>query len=249
MIKPDVSQLFHLIGNVKYVIFLVMGSCFIFQGNVIQKFESKKTSFTEVVESLSELPTILITIIYKENRNLSYGNDISITFGKMHSAIKYNLSYGMNDMDDPSIPSLRFEPYSARDLGAVGTIAGFLIVPMSLPGRSILIENPGFELTLSVKNTSDFLSKVVSIGMALSTENNSIPCITSENKCVDPPYKDGSVTTFLISPGQVGLCYIYPKKYVYLEESNECRTHPYNQEVLHLSLKKMLLVQVHMLKK
>ena len=53
------------------------------------------------------------------------------------------------------------------------------------------------------------------------------------------PYKDGSVTTFLISPGQVGLCYIYPKKYVYLEESNECRTHPYNQEVLHLSLKKM----------
>ena len=111
---------------------------------------------------------------------------------------------------------------------------GFLIVPLFSPPPK---ENMTFQLSWTLKNTSDFLSKVISIGMFLSTENNSIPCITG--KCDDPGYNDGSVADFLITPGQIGYCYIFAEKYVFLEEIHKCRIQPYNQEVLHLSLEEM----------
>ena len=139
MVKPEFTNFFHIIGKIQYAVFLVLGVYFIIQGNVIQKFSLKKTSFTEDVEYVSELPTIMTTAIYKETRSLTYGNDFSITFGKLHSTT-YNLTYGINKMD--GLPSLRFEPYPARDFG-VGFRVGFLITPLSFPST----ENLTFELT------------------------------------------------------------------------------------------------------
>ena len=207
-----------------------MGCYFIFQGNVIQKYNLKKKAFTEEVEDVSELPTIMTEVVHKEKRSLTYGDDFSITFGILNSTT-YNLSYGINEM--AGLPSLRFEKISSRCSG-VGTMEGFLIVPLSFPSSK---ENMTFQLSWAFKNTSDFLSKVISIGMFLSTENNSIPCITG--KCDGPGYNDGSVVEFLLKPGQIGYCYIYAEKYIFLQELHKCRTQPYNQEVLHLSLEEM----------
>ena len=171
----------------------------------------------------------MTAIVHRDRGSLTYGNDFSITFGKLKSTM-HNLSYGINEM--VGLPSLRFEKYSSRET-AVGTMEGFLIVPLSSPSK----ENMTFHLTWTLKNTSDFLSKVVSIGMFLSTENNSIPCITG--KCDGPGNNDGSVVDFLITPGQIGYCHIYAEKYLSLEEIKKCRAQPFNQEVLHLSLEIM----------
>ena len=130
MMKPDISQILHLIGNVKYVIFLIMGSYFIFQGNVIQKYNLRKTSFTEEVEDVTELPTIMTTVVHRERGSLTYGNDFSITFENLNST-SYNLSYGINEM--VGLPTLRFEKYSSRDFPGLGTMEGFLLVPLSSP--------------------------------------------------------------------------------------------------------------------
>ena len=197
MIKPEVTQIFKFIGKVKYAVFLVLGYYFIFQGNIMQKYFLKKTSFTEDVENLSELPTILTTVIYTGNRSLAYGKDFSISFGNLNSTIMYNLTFGINNKH--GCPSLRFEEYSTREFG-LGTMAiGFLLIPLNLTSAE---GDLAFRLTWTLNQNTDL--PVVSIGMALSTENNSIPCISHNLGCDRGYYNDGSVKEMIINPLQIG---------------------------------------------
>ena len=110
MLKPEVTQIFKIVGKVKYAVFLVLGFYFIFQGNVIEKYNLKKTTFTEEVEDVTELPTIMTAVVHRESRSLTYGDDFSISFGILNSTT-YNLSYGINEM--AGLPSLRFEKISS----------------------------------------------------------------------------------------------------------------------------------------
>ena len=95
----QISQCLRIIGRVKYCLFCLVGYYFIYQGDVINKFNIKRTSFSQHDESITELPTILVNVMHKDNRTWSYENDFTISLGPLGSPNLHKLIYGENDID------------------------------------------------------------------------------------------------------------------------------------------------------
>ena len=85
---PHATDILKLVGRGTYLILLILGIYFIYQGEVIPKYELKRTSFTEYIENATELPTILTQVIYRDNSSWTYGKDFNISYGK-----KYGVYY------------------------------------------------------------------------------------------------------------------------------------------------------------
>ena len=94
-------QILQMISKVKYFILLALGYYFIHQGDVLAKFQMKRTSFSEHMEPISELPTLLTKVIYNDNRTWTYGKDFTIVYGKLKSdsQISSTLTFGENVVD------------------------------------------------------------------------------------------------------------------------------------------------------
>ena len=148
----QISKCFKIIGGVKYLLYFFVGCYFIYQGDVLTKYNIKRTSFSQYDESITELPTILTRVMYKDNRTWSYENDFSISFGLLSSHEYHKLNYGENDINGMIIhfEQLKNQPFSESHINT------FRITLLNSPSKSNLV----FHLLWALKNTSDHHAKV-----------------------------------------------------------------------------------------
>ena len=69
----------HICRNFVYAILLFLGVYFIYAGQIIQKFQQKRTNFAEYGEEITEFPTILTSLEYttQVDKILEHGKDNS----------------------------------------------------------------------------------------------------------------------------------------------------------------------------
>ena len=190
----------------------------------MNKYKLKRTSFSEFNEPLTELPTIMTSIVYKDNRTWIYGQDFSIAFGM--GAVQ-NLTQGRNNPFGS--PDVFLENIFARAYHEGNTQNTFRIKPLNHHMRE---NSPTIRLLWTLNSSPDILSKVASISAKLTAENNSIPCINSNFQC-HQMFFDGDTKDLVIRPSQMGYTNVYPVKYTYLPEFGvKCRNKPFNEETL-----------------
>ena len=72
-----------IIDTLVYIALSLLGLYFIYEGHILEKYRSKKTSYAEYDEEITELPT-MVTYIDKDIRNqFKYGKDFDISFGRV----------------------------------------------------------------------------------------------------------------------------------------------------------------------
>ena len=101
MVKLKLNQTIQIVGHFMYMAFLCLGIYFIYEGNVVQRFQMKRTNFAESNERVNELPTILANIEYQypyPNALLDYGIDFNISYQVFGSAAAVNLTSGRNSL-------------------------------------------------------------------------------------------------------------------------------------------------------
>ena len=146
-----------------YLAFSVLGFYFIYEGNVLQRFNSKKTFFAEYDEPVNEFPTIYTMIDGPMKGHLEYGKDFNISFRAQKSVKKIpgerdrlkreNLTIGKNILVDSPL-EVTFEPIWD------GTV--FRISPLNYEQRIPL----AYELEFTSSNTTG----ISSVGLQLITE-------------------------------------------------------------------------------
>ena len=239
--NPHTIDMLKLIGRGTYLIFLILGIYFIYQGEVIPKYELKRTSFTEHIENATELPTILTQVIYRDNNSWTYGKDFNISYGNMELTTQtssHTLAIGENIVNNGSL-YLNFEHlHQLQGFISNGVFFSmFRITPINFPYKPELTN----QLIWTLNDTGELQSRVIAFSVSFSTYNNSVLCINSQMKCVEGHY-DGEVTEIMIKPSEIYFPTIFPEKYTYLKGISGCRTEPYNQLVLKESLKQMASV-------
>ena len=227
MSKSQVSTIFHIAGKAKYFVFLAIGCYFIFQGDVLSKFSLKRTSFAEYNELITEHPTILTKAIHNDNRTWIYGKDFNITYKNSMGIL--NLTIGENAMTkgmEFSFEQLNLVTFNHKLYHA------FFVTPVKLATET----DPEFELTWTFDKDqiNYFSSHLLAVSMTLSTENNSLPCVNSDMAHCSgiDVYLDGDCKDVVINLGQNLFANIYPVKFLFLEEQENCRKQPYNEEIL-----------------
>ena len=158
----------------------------------MDKYKLKRTSFSEFNEPLTELPTIVTSIVYKDNRTWIYGQDFSIAFGM--GAVQ-SLTQGRNNLSGS--PDVLLENIFARDYHEGNTQNTFRITPLNLHVQE---NGPTIRLLWTLNSSSDILSKVASISTKLTAENNSIPCINSNFQCHQMYFDGDTKAGFFIRP-------------------------------------------------
>ena len=63
MLKPQAQITVQAFGKVKYLSLLVLGSYFIYQGDVLAKFSLERTSYAMYKEPVFEMPTIMTKVM------------------------------------------------------------------------------------------------------------------------------------------------------------------------------------------
>ena len=91
-----IEQTLWVLENVVYLFLLFLGVFFIYQGDVIHKYQIRRTNFAGFEEHPSELPTILTYVEYtKPLMRLKYGIDFNMSYEHLGS-FPTNLSEGIN---------------------------------------------------------------------------------------------------------------------------------------------------------
>ena len=77
MLQITPKHVIQLIEKLVYIALICVGCFFIYQGDVLQRFQLKRTNFAEYEENLTEFPTILTWPAFG---NLKFGEDYNISF-------------------------------------------------------------------------------------------------------------------------------------------------------------------------
>ena len=135
MVQLQLNQTIQIVGQFMYIAFLCLGIYFIYEGNVVQRFQMKRTNFAESNERINELPTILAEIeyIYPYPDNLMiYGTDFNISYQAVGSEEKIdkqiNLTLGENTLSNSEL-IINFEQQSefAKDINSRKRQASFCL--------------------------------------------------------------------------------------------------------------------------
>ena len=99
MFMLEVKTFYSLLKGIKYIMFLVLGCYFISKGDVLPKFNLRRTSFAEYKEPMTELPTIMIKLIHNQDgENTTYGREFNISIKTLGSSKQENLTLGENPL-------------------------------------------------------------------------------------------------------------------------------------------------------
>ena len=196
-----------IIDTFVYIALSLLGLYFIYEGHILEKYRSKKTSYAEYDEEITELPT-MVTYIDKNIRNqFKYGKDFNISFGRVSTP--KNLTDGVNIVDGDSGLKVDFE----RLLG--GNV--FKIMPINF--------SPGMKLSYKLSYYFTKVTQMFRVYLHMASENYSI------DLDYDKEY-DGSRKKTLLYLGDRKKITLTAIKHVFLKSMRDCRDEPHNEVVL-----------------
>ena len=167
------KTLYQCLDQLIYSAFLFLACYFIYVGDVLDKFRSKRTNFAEYLEPVTELPTITTYIQSTDKIGvLLYGKDFNISYavytgqytdgGK--SQLKYNnLTIGINKIEGSPLKvmfEIIYDFLNGREI--------FKITPLNF--NPILSFPMHYELWYDFSKATSFTKKL-KLGLQLSTEN------------------------------------------------------------------------------
>ena len=220
MIHPTPAFVFKAIQRALNFLLVCVGIYFIYMGDVLHRFQAKKTNLAEYLEPMSELPTISTWIVFSgESDGLKLGIDFNISFGA-EWLLDNPLRLGKNSLQD--ILEIELE----EDFREEDEPQMYKISPLNfLSGMS-----EAFLLTYTFRGDEN--PPVTRVGVGLSTANNSY--------CGRPHASlyDGEVFENLAKKGEQKWIRIQPIKYLYRESHEKCRDKPYYDMLLEKTLER-----------
>ena len=198
---PSTHQIFQVIDKLVYLVLLLVGVYFVYQGDAVNKFFKKRTNFAEYHEPITELPTIITHIDSLERGQFKYGKDFNISFEHKETRIPANLTFGENEVNGSPLKV---------DFEAIDDGYKFKITPINY--------QPGMPYTHVMKYIFENSSGVSKVKMRPSAESNAVSL-------------DGRITdaTFRLALGESKFVTIFPKKIILLEHLKQCREKPFNE--------------------
>ena len=179
MCNCDCKPLLKILDYSIYASLLFLGCYFIIEGDVVEKYQSKRTNFAEYLEPVTELPSITTYIhsYYGDHRSFQYGKDFNISYStngeysiSERNIEKENLTFGVNRVRGSSL-NVRFERLYD---GLYGRYL-FRITPLNFKP----VHNVDHALQYIFRNSTG-----LKIGLQLSAENGtslSIVTVSAEN--------------------------------------------------------------------
>ena len=222
MIHLTSSLIFKGVERAIYLFILIcLGVYFIYIGDVVNRFQAKKTNLAEYFEPITELPTIFAWIEFSEGSkptNFKLGLDFNITwiwdYDDMDS---YSLRLGKNIFNNGL--ELEFEEVPEIDIKHP---LMYKIIPLNFPDG--MPKDYLFSLHFDFTKNDTTVERA---GIAFSTRNNS-HC----GGLYDGNFFDGKVFESLAKKRELKLIKLSPVKYLYTDTHEKCRNRPYHDLLL-----------------
>ena len=215
---------FRAINLTVYLTMLGLGSYLIYQGEVFQKFQAKKTNFAVYTEEIVEIPTMSTYIYPPMTNRIQFQKDFNISLRSFKADQEINLTFGENIVPGTNL-RLKFDRPTAA-----WSPHHFKITPLNFKREtlhgSLLVYR--FRKNLKFPTGHQFL-------IELSTKNNSIPC-------GDSSYFDGAVEIAVVDIGSHLSITIHPEKYIYHEDKIVCRKNSYLEEIIAIVEKEIISI-------
>ena len=222
-----VEYLFKALDHFGYLVLLLVGCYFIYEGNIVERFQQRKTNFAEAVENVTEYPTIVTWIEYQQPREvLTLGSDFNLSISLDYSEGIY-LKDGQNFMDGDYSTMFNLE-----EIPYVQTLEYphqyFRISPKKNSAKTSLVMSLEYDFSnSSMTNTSIAVAR---IGSVFTSQNNS--------RCGYAYRHDGDSKFVSAKIGETKWLTMHPEKYLF---TPECRGKPYSELVLQKIAEEMIV--------
>ena len=218
-----IKDLFKVIDGLILFLLMGLGFYFIYKGDVLNRFQLKRTNFAEYTEDLSEIPTVTTWIVYaSKGPFLKYWRDFKIRYYHWDNNTSTILALGENDIQGSKL-SVYLEEFKEHE-GTTGYEQTFRITPINFEAGM----PHDFALTYNFWTNT---SRVSTINAALSPRNSSY-CGDSST------FYDGEPKDILAKFGQKKYLLMKPEKTMFGQDAENCRNMPYHDYLLETILKR-----------
>ena len=208
------NNVFKGIERALYFSLICIGICFICMGDVMNRFQAKKTNLAEYFEPIHELPTIFTWIEFSEkSADLKYGLEVNISWSIGNESF---LALGLNSLNNGL--KLELEEIERPDLSFPQM---FRITPLNYP-RGMPKD---YRYWLSYIFSSD--TTVKKAGIAFTTKNNSY----CGRPWWDDLFYDGQAIEISAQKESTKWLRLSPVKYLYTKTHEDCRDQPYYDQL------------------
>ena len=197
-----------------YFCTLGIGVYFIYKGEVVQRFQRRRTNFAHYEEQVSELPIHTISV-WTKNKTFKFGEDYHLQFrqgaqGSFHTAI--NLTYGDNRIPENNLRlTIDSELENQRSLKI-----SFANLSSKMPlDYQFIFKHVNSN---SVTQHSKPLVKAY-----VKTKNGSMRC--------NGKYNDGDSSAAIFPWGTLTTFRLFTEKKILIQDSNNCRLEPYTEQI------------------
>ena len=213
-----------VIENMVYVTMVGLGIFLIFHGDVVHKFQLRRTNFAIYEEDIFELPNI-VTYIWPM-KNFTLGKDFSIFF---RSGFDHSTKWKMLKRGENKIVGRNFTMH-------LENLFEGLSAAEPQP-NSFRIKANNFSAGMPV----DFRLKYTFQNSSIMTGSEIIFSLRPENGCLscNGNYHEGEIQRTTVSLGKVTKLTLAGEKWYYLPEHRKCRKRPYNDILIETILKQV----------
>ena len=213
-----------VIHNSVYVVLLLIGCYFIYNGHVVDRFQQRRTNFAEYHEHIIELPAITAWMEYSlsrkaKPRNLLFGKDFNVYMSKLSSLVensslkqKNQLSLGKNNI---SGLTLQLHVQDTWEDWGGGQLLRLYPSDFSQGSQHDFVISFKFETHANLESSR--------AAIALSSTNNSYCGFGFSGTDFD-----GEITDVHAKAGEIKWMKIKPEKYIFIKDNEKCRDEPYN---------------------
>ena len=115
MLKEKIKQFFKAIDGLIFLLLTGLGFYFIYKGDVLNRFQLKRTNFAEYTEDISEIPTVTTWISYaSKGPFLKYWRDFKIRYYNWDNNTSTILALGENNIQGSKL-SVYLEEFKAHE--------------------------------------------------------------------------------------------------------------------------------------
>ena len=217
MVSLVTKHMFKTLNVAVYLSLTCLACYFIHKGNIVQRFQQKRTNFAEFREPIKELPTIVSWVQYSgaEHPRLEYGKDFTITYSAhpywwSQTVLKVGHNWLTNTFINKNYTlklEVKFDSNGGMKLK---------LIPSNYTNGNI-----GGRFRLLYKFLNQTERFVSGVKIALSSRNNSY-CGYGWD------LNDGDIKEVFGQPGEHKKVTYQTHKYVFRKEIEDCRERPYN---------------------